>query len=456
MSNKRKKKVLSWVGTGAAIVCIAVICILYFTRWKNRISPYMRDGNDVTAATTNTPAPYSDGDVPTTSTPSVPSGWENPYGQSESMDGLILDPENSSTTPWEVTGQDDFPVSGDGMTEAVPSSIPLGNGAYDNSREMFYDLGDYGMMYVGLGEEGLMADALYLDLNCVMPRDRRDHSIGYYISVNGGILEYSRPVTSINWATVPLVSPEEMEKINEYKGYIFDNRLFSEVIPADFRDFEDYGVRWKADKLMPSPDGNKTTVKIRGVDLFSKEMLFLMNVDIQYDPETGTYSLDRVRVPDNDMNSEERAAIIQEAITFAETNLINLDNLAQIGFADTWKISATQTALVEKVNLPYFTSKMLSALSDGYIPLHYDIDMHETVRFGTHFGKVKDLYAVTINVPLTGIITIYFAPWYQVNMPSSTQEYIRDGSSSMQLIPIGYDPLSPVNEYTIILPLDWN
>lgn len=281
----------------------------------------------------------------------------------------------------------------------------VGQGCYDNTRQLEWQVNKRTVVTFGLGKKGEMSDAIYLNPSCSAagPNNR----IGYYV-------ESSRcyPRYGYEKGLGDCDSAENKGHLN----YLINDILYTDVMPADGTAYQ-----WADDFFFDGKTGG-TTLTIRAVSLDTGEFLGICRLDIEYDGST--YFMSKVTPVKQEcgLPEEKLNKLLSDAVAFADFRMVDMDE------DDTeWMKIAKDNAVVEKRSNPYF--RILSTASFSF-------------TYARDWFDCKDTYAVTLPISYYGYATIYFAPANQC----------ADDNPSDDLIIYGFDPVMPYNEQTIIAP----
>lgn len=284
---------------------------------------------------------------------------------------------------------------------------------YKNNKTASYDYGD-GTITVGLSN-GPDGKAVYLNPHC--SEASTTSPIGYYLESSRVNLQYSTESAGIT-ANVGY---------NEGKtDFVIVDRFYSDVIPANYVDEENYGVRWADDKLKDGKNDG-TTIAIRAVNLNSGELVALCDVVIKYDEENNAYFIESIKssdVKDNkELDDESRANLVAKAAEFAAERLHE-----DVGDFN------NSGAIVDKHDGTYF-AKFL--------------DEDDSILYYKDYTTCADTYVVNIPSATYGFVSVYFAPQTQlIGLTSPTEP----GKTDLKLKLYGYDPVKPYDMNTLVAP----
>lgn len=390
----------------AAVIVFAVLCLAGIVFISNHSS----------VLSGRLPVSYGDqlgrpkeSESPQTSEEEEPEQYEpgEPYGS----------PTGEETVDWESTAH---LSTGEEFT-------------YKNGKVLTYNYRNDEVISAGIAEIDA-SEGIYLDLHCSAAHE--GNKIGYYVTARTGLVEYSRGY----------VGPVNSSTNIGSTDFVIVDRLYSKVRGTKYHDPVDFGMRWRNTGIYD--DAETTAIGVRAVNLVTGSLLCIFDINIAYDSESHTFSLESISPADvcysNELSEEVRSQTIEKAVDFVDGSMeLSLDDVdwASLGLDPDydWKASLRNNATVDKVAKPYFN---LFLDTSG-----------KTANFFQDYPACSDIFAVTMPVSLYGYITVYLAPWYEIH--HMTQEYTGEGELQRLEI-IGYDPLLPRSSQTIVVPQDGN
>jgi hypothetical protein len=299
------------------------------------------------------------------------------------------------------------------------------SGNYRNDALLKYEYDTKGnTISLGLGS-GQLDDYIYLNPRC---SEATPHmKIGFYISSSRIDVEICDKVGE------PGTAPKNASESN----VLIVDRTYDTLVPAIYKDPENYGIRWKNDPMYDGNLSTGTTLYIRAVRLFDGYLVAICRAEIVYDQATNTYRLASLYNADvrntGELPDAERDRILNDAVDFIRNPergpVVSYENQAY------WD-EALKLAKIER--RPY-----------TYFDVLYDKN-NKVCRKGDFVNC--DVYAV--NVPLTGFgfVSVYYAPGLQLdgfNTPT------RPGSTDLDLQVFGYDAFFPFRKDTLLVVDDF-
>lgn len=285
------------------------------------------------------------------------------------------------------------------------------SGLYKNDRVLVYN---YGNGTISLGVEAPdETSALYLNPVCSEAATDALHQVGFYITASSPVLYFSHsagasPSDGINAA---------------YANFIMLGETYDTAAPAAYVDAENYGIRWENDPLGINTDDGGTTLYVRAVNLNSGQLIAMCRATIVHDKENNTYELSSLTSSDvvdtGEMTAEEKADLAKRAVEFMTVqNIVTPPE-------GSWD-KAQANAKVEIVPTPYFP---------WFIGVKGE-------RLKAYEEPYRNCTIWAVNLPLvTGDVTVYFAPYLQVELGFESSTVPEGGE--LNLIPIGCARLNP-------------
>lgn len=285
---------------------------------------------------------------------------------------------------------------------------------YKNGKILTYKY-DGGKLTIGTKDTG-NSDGIYLNLNCSEAKEGNE--IGYYLESSRVNLQYSSEGAGLNCNT---------GENTKYSNFVIVDHLYSDVIPAEYKDEENYGIKWADDRLEDGTNAG-TKISIRAVNLITGDLITMCDAYIDYDKDKQTYKLTSVKSSDvsenNELSDESRENIVNASSNFIVEDL-------QVPESEIHK----DQCIVDLHNVTYF-------------PRFLDINNSKIIYY-KDYTTCFNTYAVNIPVDKYGFVTVYFAPQSQLIGLTSPSE---PGSDDLKLKMFAYDALNPYNEHTIIAP----
>ncbi|MFM9414152.1 hypothetical protein ACKQTC_07205 [Peptococcus simiae] len=287
---------------------------------------------------------------------------------------------------------------------------------YTNDEVVQYNFGK-GTLKAGLGKK-IKDDHIYLNLDS----DYKGN-IGYYVESDRVPLELSRGQDQTA-DTVDL--SKETNVIMRSPYYQID------LGPSRYLNEKDYGIRWQDDELYDGKRGG-ATINIRGIDRESGELLFIADLTISYNKETGEYRLDTLKSAEvldkQNLSPKERDKALQEATDFVNDKL-------ELDLPEGWEKEAKEKAICHMHEMTYFPRYL---------------DTEKKVAYKRDITTCTNTVAVNLPLPPNryGFVTVYFAPKTQL---IGLEKPTAPGEDDLNLKLIGYDPIYPKNPQTAIAP----
>ena len=276
------------------------------------------------------------------------------------------------------------------------------------------------VLRIGTDEEN--SDALYLNPVFEVSDEEALYSAGedefafYFLSSSADDIAFSTE----NVGTT-LSFPEE----DRY--FCVTDRTYDTLVPAEFRNAQDFGVKWTDLNNYHGFDGSDSDVRIRVVRPTDGRLLGTAILHIRFDIESCTY------IPEALVNSEavecgfmteaDRDKLVDRAFEFFASGIsgfnANVDRSQWSNFKP--------LAIVEKTERFYF-SRFFGEDSE--------------VKSGGDYNGVQ-VYAVNLNYPNFGFVTVYCA--------SEMQLYglWGEGGEIDRIVPFAYDAMFPFSKDTL-------
>ena len=294
----------------------------------------------------------------------------------------------------------------------VTRSESQSTGNYKNNKVLEYKYNN-GKSRLSFGlKDGPTGNYIYLSPLC----SEKGTHVGYYMEAENGCIEHSTQYgADLNYSANIGTS-----------NFLIKNRTYDTLVPAEYVDETNYGVRWSNLVFGTMGENADDVISIRAVDLDSGSLIAVLKLTIAF--RNDHYELSELSSADVASTKELSPAMRTEAI---ETTVKFLKNLPVIGAEEPNKnywSTAKKLAQVEATR-PYFEN----LYNPDHTPIHRGL-----------FYKY-DIYAVNIPVIGFGFVTVYLAPYVDVNsLPKSYSD-----EDDLDLTVIGYDAFHPETTSTV-------
>lgn len=215
-----------------------------------------------------------------------------------------------------------------------------------------------------------------------------------------------------------------------YKYFVIKDRTYDTLVPAEYIDSVNYGVKWTDLNNLHGFDGSDYDIAIRVVRLPDGQLMGTAKMQVAFDPTAYTYSIVNLVCSDvsvtGELTEEARNEIVDRAFEFFCSDDKGQSTFIDQSYWDTYKAKT----IVEKVDWFYF-------------PRLFDAQGN-TVSAGKFSGI--STYAVNINYPGYGFATIYCAAQQQINGMRDSAPDIED------LRPFAFDAFKPFDKTTLFVP----
>lgn len=326
--------------------------------------------------------------------------------------------------------QTDIPAEDDADSSAADNYIEdasfvndtgaVDSAQYVNNSVLTCDYGNGKHISIGINDASL-TDAIYLNLQCSEATEA--HPVIFCVTSSRVTVKYSNALgTDANAGTNA-----------DYNNYICVGRTYDFLIPSQTISASDYGGRWFNDPFEDGVLDTGTELYIRAIQLNREDytggtLLAVLKATVSFDASSNTYSLAGFESNDvretGALSEDERVSIVIDAISF-----IRDDSRGDIWIVpDNLLLGIDETAIVEQIPQTYYKRLLTSSNED--VPR----------------GKFAncDIYAVNLNTPAFGCITIYYAPRAQTIGLNT----LGPDSTELNLTAFGYDPVFPFTTQT--------
>lgn len=284
------------------------------------------------------------------------------------------------------------------------SFVADSSSGYRNDKRLIYQYNKQGdTVSVGLGT-ALHADRIYLAPQASITE--QGHRVGFYITINGA----APIIYSQEW------EPVDSQRNKSYSTFLID-RTYDSLVPAEYTDQENFGAAWTKDILDGSGEHEGCTIKLRVIDLDTRELLTTCSAFIKYDETTGAYCLDSIKGNDvletRELTAEERTELLEWAYSVVTTEEYGFDG-------------SVRAALLEYNNKQaVFEKSSVEFLGDTtYFNELCDTEKRQTksARFLRKLARANpdgsNIVAVNLYIPTkglvqearAGLVTLYYAP----------------------------------------------
>lgn len=302
-------------------------------------------------------------------------------------------------------------------------STPVSTGLYENS-VLSCEFPSGGTLKIGMDTSD--RNAIYLNpvYECTedeLFNSQDDTYFAFYFQT-----EYGSDITTDMTATTSVTAGQTQSD----KYFLITGRTYDTLVPSTFRSPTGYGAKWIDINNYHGFDGQDCHINIRVVRLPDGALIGTAEFDVLFDSANTSYHAVNLRCSDVSMTGElsddERNDLVERAFEFFCS-----DDKGQNTFVNTeyWNSYKTR-AIVEKSDRVYF-SRLFDAKGNVTIA-----------------GKLTGMhiYAVNINYPDYGFVTVYFAPQKQINGMRSTVGPKED------LQVLGYDAFKPFTASSLFVP----
>lgn len=274
---------------------------------------------------------------------------------------------------------------------------------------------DGGTITIGADAPGRV-EGIRLDMSCSQASDIG--RVGFYL-------------TSENNMLLTDFGPGDVKPADAWPGclnFYIPARYYDSLVPATPTETL-FGAVWLDDRASIGIRTESDSIYVRAVNVDSGYLLTTFRIDIAF--VDGKYQI--TDVTDTEvlstaaLSEAERSTIVQDALDF----LIEAGRGPAISINDPDRVR--DSAIVEYVPCTYFSSL-------------YDADQDPAIR--SSYAGV-DTYAVNMNVPGMGVITLYYGPFTQVmyHFESATEP----DSTEKNLTLFGFDATAPFSEESIMV-----